>query len=101
MPLENLADTESLFDDLATGVSVYLGSGNTVAAVFDQLFDDDLEVNGQRSALRVTRASADLVAIGATVTITDSYTDPATETDYIVRAKEIGQRTALLVLEAA
>lgn len=96
--IETLADTRSLF--AGSGVEVYLGAGNQVEAIFDQVFDESLEVAGRRTGVRLPTVDADLIAIDATITVKDSYTDPITETDYIVRAKETGQRTTLLILES-
>jgi len=101
MTFETLSDTQSLFDSLDSGVVVYLGGGNNAAGVFDRVFDEGLEINGHRSAVRIINSDADLVAVDAAIKITDSYTDPPTETNFIVREKQRGQRTTLLVLEAS
>lgn len=100
MPLETLADTRSLLAD-GNSVTVYLGADNYADAVFDQVFDDGLEIGGKRSAVRLANVDADLVDIDAEIRVIDSYTDdPVSETDYYVREKQPGQRTTLLILEA-
>jgi len=91
MVIETPTDLKSLVDEFDFGTIVDLGSGVEVVGVFNRDFDQTLDVNGRRTTFRVVSADADLISIDQTITIGLA--------DYIVRAKERGERTTVLILE--
>jgi len=91
--IETVEDTRSFFDSGDFAEVVYLGANLSILGIFDSNFDDSLDVNGQRIGLRCINIDVVGVSIGASITIT------STAGIYTVRAKEVGQRTTLLILE--
>ena len=93
MTIETLEDTRSMFDSGEFAEVVYLGAGIDILGIFDSNFDESLDINGQRLGLRCINTDVTGVSIGSSLTI------KSTAGIYTVRAKEIGARTTLLVLE--
>jgi len=97
--IETEADTRALFEqnDFARGVAV-VGQSGELLGIFDQNFDNALDVNGRRTGLRIVNEDVDLFNLAvASVLIFDR--NLSTEKKYTVRALEAGQRTTLLILE--
>ena len=82
-----------MFDSGEFAEVVYLGANITILGIFDQNFDESLNVNGQRVGLRCINMDVTGVSIGANITI------ERTDGIYVVRAKEVGARSTLLILE--
>lgn len=91
--IEELSDTRAMFDSGEFAELIYLGAGIEILGIFDQNFDDALDVNGRRTGIRCVNTDVTAVAIGSTLTIKSS------DVTYTVRAKEQGARTTLLILE--
>jgi hypothetical protein len=93
MSIETLADLRSLLDPDEFAVKFDLAGVSVIDGVLDNNFDQSLDINGRRTGLRCVSVDVATLAIGTTIT------DVVAETDYIVRAKESGARTTLLILE--
>lgn len=93
MALETLADLRSMLDVDEFATAFNIGSNTTIDGVLDNNFDQSLDINGRRTGIRCASADVSALAIGTTITAV------VAKVDYIVREKESGQRTTLLILE--
>jgi hypothetical protein len=93
MSIETLEDTRAMFDAKEFARRFYIGGGVFIGGVLDNNFDQSLDTNGRRTGIRCVTQDVVTLAIGTTITDVDA------ETDYIVREKEQGARTTLLIME--
>ena len=93
MALETLEDTRAMFDTGEFAKRFYIGAGIYVDGILDNNFDQSLDTNGRRTGIRFVSADVETVAVGSNIT------DDITKSVYIVRERETGARTTLLILE--
>ena len=82
-----------MFDANEFARRFYIGGGVFVGGVIDNNFDQSLDINGRRTGIRCVSSDVSTLAVGTTIT------DVEAETDYLVREKEQGARTTLLIVE--
>ena len=93
MPLETLDDTRAMIDTGEFARRFYLGAGVYVDGVLDNNFDQSLDINGRRTGIRCVSVDVATLAVGSNVV------DVNAATTYILREKESGARTTLLIME--
>lgn len=93
MTVETLADLRAMMSETDFAIRVILADQSEVIGVFDQNFDQALEINGRRTTLRVVNEDSTTVAVGQTLTLKEA------KTVYTVRAIEKGARTTVFILE--
>jgi hypothetical protein len=93
MNMETLDDTRAMFDVSEFARRFYIGGGVFIGGVLDNNFDQELDVNGRRTGIRCVSVDVATLAVGTTITDVDAAID------YIVREKESGARTTLLIME--
>jgi len=91
--IETIEDTRSFFDSGEFAEVVYLGANISILGIFDSNFDETIDITGRRVGLRCINSDVTGVNIGASITIN------RIDAMYTVRAKEVGARTTLLILE--
>lgn len=93
MSIESLDDTRAMFDLDDFARRFYIGGGCFIKGILDNNFDQSLDINGRRTGVRTISADVTTLAVGTTITDVDLAID------YIVREKESGNRTTLLIVE--
>lgn len=93
MVMETADDLRAMLDVQEFARWFNIGAGVIVAGVIDNNFDQSLDVNGRRTGVRCITSDISDLAVGQTIT------DITLETNYIVREKETGARTTLVILE--
>ena len=93
MPLETLEDTRAMIDTGEFARRFYIGAGVYADGIMDNNFDQSLDTNGRRTGIRFVSAYVTTAAVGS------SITDVNAEIGYIIRERETGARTTLLILE--
>ena len=91
--IETVDDLRAMLDVDEFAKRINIGAGVLIDGVIDNNFDQSLDINGRRTGIRCVSVDVSTLAIGTTIT------EVIANTDYIVRAKESGARTTLLILE--
>lgn len=91
--LETVADLRSMFDPEEIASVFDIGGGACINGVLDNNFDQSLDINGRRTGVRCVSLDVSGLAVATTIK------DLSGGNSYIVREKESGARTTLLILE--